>query len=228
MRKNRKVILKLLGVCMVAIALVAVAPSTAVANVTMHTANTTTGNQTGWNVGLEFEVIAASGISVLQLGMYDSGGDGIQGSGTLSTIIFDSSGTNLAQMDFTSASPGTFDVASNYLFKPLGSALVLGPGRYTIMGYGFNGVDNEYNQNFTHSGGPSFNGAGLISFVRSGWGKGPVGTLPVSFGAPDYFDAGNMVFTAATGSGVIPAPGALLLGSMGMGLVGWLRRRRTL
>jgi len=207
-------------------AFVALAPMSARADIyTMHTANVLSGNQ-GWSsVGLKFDV--NSEIRVLELGIYDSAQDWIQGGATLSTLIFAPDKTTvLAQMNFTAADPGT--LVGAYLFKKLAAPLVLPPGQYTISGYGFDSSNNEYNANFTGSGWPTFDdGGGLISFVDSVWGASPGVDTPPTYpaqsgattvhGVADYFDGPNMTY--------VPVPGAILLGILGLGVAGLKLRR---
>ena len=204
------------------------------ADITMHTANTGTGNQAWSAVGLEFTVNAGPGIRVLELGIYDSAPattgipDGIQGGATLSALIFNSAQTALVQMDFTANDGSVLD--GSYLFKQLGTPLVLSPGTYTIAGYGFNvGGNNEFNCNFANSGpGPTFDGGGgLISFVQSRWTPSSSAVPPAfptttyGLGYPDFFDAANMKYEA------VPVPAAVLLGMLGLSVAGVKLRKRA-
>jgi hypothetical protein len=54
---------------------------------------------------------------------------------------------------------------------------------------------------------------------------GPVDRVEVHSAAPTNVVMDGVTYTPGA---IIPAPGALILGSIGTGFVGWLRRRRTL
>jgi hypothetical protein len=187
--------------------------------VAMHIAVTGTGNQAYSGVGLEFNV-AGSNFQVWDLGVYDSGSDGIVGEATLTTILFDATHTAIATETFTAADGAG---VGSYLFKPLaGGPLLLAPGQYALVSYGFD-LDNPLHNSNLGGAGPLLDPASGVIFVRSIWGGGAdaPGVYPTNSGAPDYFDAPNMTTT-------IPAPGAILLGMIGTGVVGWLRKRRSL
>lgn len=194
------------------------------ADSTMHSANEDAGNQVWGGVGLTFDVVAPAGIKVLDLGIYDSGSDGIADDVTLSTVLFDSTPVVVGQKSFTAGDPGTFDAASNYWFKPLTIPPILLPGRYTIVGYGWTSGNSEHNSNVGGVG-PAFdNGGGAISFYQSVWTSNNndlAPTFPTSTGSPDYFDGPNMRFEVVA----VPVPGAILLGLLGLSAAGLKLRK---
>jgi hypothetical protein len=103
-----------------------------------------------------------------------------------------------------------FIVGDLYFVRDFGNLILTTTLPYAGVPTGFGGVGEAGWTNPAYSGGEVLLGAGPHSLTVQGNG---VGGIPAGF------------YTQMT---TIPAPGAILLGSIGVGVVNWLRRRRTL
>lgn len=164
------------------------------------TATSAVGSQAyGGSLGHDFRVNAP--VTVNKLGVFDSGSDGL--ATTITAQLWSRSGntgTLIAEMQFTPASPGT--LVGGDRFKPLSAPLDLLPGEYTVVAYGYNAAEPNGNEGVT---GPtaaqkSLDSAdGKITFVGGGR-FGTAGQFPATpdMGPANRYSAGTLVIEGGT------------------------------
>jgi len=160
-------------------------------------------------VGNDFDV--ESPVTISQLGVFNSGGNGIQGSSELTVQLYERNGNSgmlLETLNFDAASPGR-QITGN-LFKPLANPVTLLPGSYTIVAYGFDAANPEGNAGVPPYCGSQLpwsgnNGGGLIQFTGSGrYGTNGVNQFPseLAQGPANCYAAGTFMFSGTT----LPSP----------------------
>ena len=225
-KRNESYRMHLLGglIAVCAVALWSPAPVLAVPQ-TLQSGTELSGNQDYSGVGVKFHV--NSSVDVTDLGIFDSGQNGITSGTTLSAFLMTSVGVTLASQTFDNASPGTLD--GRYRFKSI-PVTTLAPGDYVLAGYGWTPTDQEHNCNIGGACEVFNTGGGLLTYVSSPYGGGtdPAGTLPTNecCGNLNFFAAANMKFDATPTNGAVPEPATLLLlGSGLVGLAAWRRKK---
>ena len=150
----------------------------------------------GGSLGMDFEVI--SPVLITRLGVFDSGSNGMNSTITAQLWRTQPTTAVLAALSFTTASPGTLAAASGSRFKDLTTPLLLHPGIYTMVAYGYSASELNGNSNGGNPLWTTNDGNGLIRFTGTG-SYGTAGQYPANAdgGPVNRYAAGTMEFTSA-------------------------------
>ena len=152
-------------------------------------------------LGMDFDVIAP--IVVTKLGVFDSGGNGINNSVTVQLYRTTPSVQLLTSMAFGGSGSGSLAAGTACRVKPLTTPLVLQPGSYSIVSYGHNAIDLNGNAGVQTRTWSIDDGGGLVSFTGGGRYGGAPGTLPPNFdgGPADRYAAGTFDYQSIDADG---------------------------
>lgn len=172
-----------------------------------------------------------TGITITSVGAFDDDGDGTVGS--LTWRLYNVTSGALVHEEMIAATaqsaPVTPTIRDNYVWKTLASPLTLTPGTYSVVAYGFNGTDKNFNTNMSLS---TLDVVFNTVYVTAAGGRYSGGTAQVlpnlgagntASTAPYNFGAGTFEYGAA-----IPEPTTFiiwsLLGGLGICVTSWRRR----
>ena len=153
-------------------------------------------------LGADF--VVTESIEVTELGAHDSLGDSFgppvrvqvwsrDDRGTPDIPSDDTAGTLIADMEFSNASPG--DLVGMKRYKPLAAPVTLTPGSYTILAWGYTGVNTYHNSSDAY-----WNESGLYFSGSSRYGGGS-GVWPTNIDSHPvkYNGAGNFRYHLSAG-----------------------------
>ncbi len=206
--------------CALVVVVAVGAGQAAVANVALQVTGSPVESPAG-NANHGWEFVANIPITVSSLGLYDYNNDGFQidrqiGLFSLSDSVLLASGTIHA------GAVDTLIDGFRYIDTP---DVTLAAGSHYMVSF-FSASDAYNDLFFGGYTGPTVTVDPGITYVGAYWGW-----PEAAFGIPGHPTGAWRIgpnFLFNEGMPAVPAPGAILLGGLGAGLVGWLRRRRAL